>query len=95
MVTPHDLGDWLEHFRARVLQDALSEATASYWSRRAEQFQEAAPRLGDFHGKRTREELGIKWREMHTIASACHNAASMAPLQDYSAEVEQGLREAS
>ena len=32
------LGDYIEHFRARVLQDALNEATASYWRRRAEDF---------------------------------------------------------
>ena len=28
-----------EHFRQRVLQDALTEATAQYWERRAQQFQ--------------------------------------------------------
>ena len=27
-----------EHFRQRVLQDALTEATAQYWERRATQF---------------------------------------------------------
>ena len=29
----------IEHFRQRVLQDALTEATAQYWERRAQQFQ--------------------------------------------------------
>ena len=33
-----DLPDVVEHFRKRVLQDALTEATAAYWNRRAEQF---------------------------------------------------------
>ena len=28
----------IEHFRQRVLQDALTEATAQYWERRATQF---------------------------------------------------------
>ena len=28
----------VEHFRNRVLQDALAEATAAYWRRRAEDF---------------------------------------------------------
>lgn len=28
----------IEHFRARVLQDALAEATAGHWRRRADQF---------------------------------------------------------
>ena len=29
----------IAHFRQRVLQDALTEATAQYWERRAAQFQ--------------------------------------------------------
>jgi hypothetical protein len=33
-----DLDDHLDHFRARVLQDALAEATADYWHRRADAF---------------------------------------------------------
>lgn len=32
------LDEYVEHFRARVLQDALAEATERYWLRRAEQF---------------------------------------------------------
>lgn len=30
--------EYVEHFRARVLQDALNEAMPRYWLRRAEQF---------------------------------------------------------
>lgn len=33
-----DLAAYVEHFRARVLQDALNEALPSYWLRRAETF---------------------------------------------------------
>ncbi|HET7386140.1 MAG TPA: hypothetical protein VFJ19_05670 [Nocardioidaceae bacterium] len=33
-----NLAAYTEHFRARVLQDALNEATPRYWRRRAEQF---------------------------------------------------------
>lgn len=33
-----DLTEYVEHFRVRVLQDALAEATASYWLRRSRQF---------------------------------------------------------
>jgi hypothetical protein len=32
------LVDHVEHFRWRVLQDALAEATAAYWERRAVAF---------------------------------------------------------
>lgn len=33
-----DLDAYVSHFRARVLQDALAEATTAYWTRRAETF---------------------------------------------------------
>lgn len=33
-----ELDEYAEHFRARVLQDALNEATAVYWRRRAAAF---------------------------------------------------------
>lgn len=33
------LEEHVEHFRARVLQDALAEATSSYWLRRAATFE--------------------------------------------------------
>jgi hypothetical protein len=33
-----ELAEYVEHFRARVLQDALNEATASHWRRRAATF---------------------------------------------------------
>ena len=37
-MTTDGLAAYLEHFRARVLQDALNEATAAYWLRRAATF---------------------------------------------------------
>jgi hypothetical protein len=33
-----DLDDYVRHFRERVMQDALTEATAHYWRRRAATF---------------------------------------------------------
>jgi hypothetical protein len=41
------LDEYVEHFRARVLQDALNEATATYWLRRAEQFAAVGTPLSD------------------------------------------------
>jgi hypothetical protein len=32
------LADHVDHFRARVLQDAIAEATSSYWLRRSRAF---------------------------------------------------------
>lgn len=34
-----DLSEHVEHFRLRVLQDALNEATSAYWLRRAATFE--------------------------------------------------------
>ncbi|MGL5826659.1 MAG: hypothetical protein ACRCYU_17890 [Nocardioides sp.] len=44
MTTDHrqqvrDLVDHVEHFQARVIQDALNEATAAYWLNRAVSFE--------------------------------------------------------
>ena len=38
-----DIADHVEHHRGRVLQDALAEATAHYWRRRAQTFRDATP----------------------------------------------------
>jgi hypothetical protein len=38
VVTARRLVEDVEHFRHRVLQDALSEATSSYWLKRATDF---------------------------------------------------------
>jgi hypothetical protein len=37
-VTARKLVEHVEHFRHRVMQDALAEATAAYWNHRAEDF---------------------------------------------------------
>jgi hypothetical protein len=47
----------IDHFRARVLQDALAEATAEYWERRAQQFEDAIPRPSEYHGNATQDQL--------------------------------------
>jgi hypothetical protein len=67
----------IDHFRARILQDALTEATAQYWVHRAHQFQQAAPRLGEFHGNATREELNEAWTRCHATTAACLQHADL------------------
>ena len=66
-----------DHFRARVLQDALTEATAQYWVHRAHQFQQAAPRPGDFHGNATTEELRAAYRRCMATTEACLRRAAL------------------
>lgn len=89
-----DLDVHVEHFRARVLQDALNEATASYWLRRAEAFEAARPRIGDFHGQATPEHLRAKWDELTEIATACRNRAAVALWhEDIDPDVWDAIRE--
>lgn len=40
MVSVAELVDYIDHFSHRLMQDALAEATAEYWRRRAQQFAE-------------------------------------------------------
>lgn len=87
--------DYVEHFRARILQDALNEATSSYWIRRAEQFEGARPRLGEYYGTQSVDQLRTKWLELTEIATACRNAATLARWQtEPTAEVLEAIREA-
>ena len=67
----------IDHFRARILQDALTEATAQYWVHRAHQFQQAAPKLGELHGNATREELNEAWTRCYETAAACRAHADL------------------
>jgi hypothetical protein len=67
----------IDHFRARVLQDALTEATAQYWVHRAHQFQQAAPRLDEYRGQATSEQLTERWVECMATAAACRRHADL------------------
>lgn len=72
------LAEHVEHFRARVLQDALYEATAYYWRRRAEAFEAARPRASDWPGRATPEQLAEADRRCATAALACRQRAAMS-----------------
>jgi hypothetical protein len=87
----------LDHFAARVLQDALTEATAGYWERRAQQFEDAAPCEDDDHGRASHDELDAAWERCQDIAQACKlHAALLRSLvpQDVSDEVRVAIDEA-
>ncbi len=71
--------DYVEHFRERVLQDALSEATTAYWERRAEAFAAARPRFGDFRGRATLGDLMARDRRLAATTEACRRRAAVAP----------------
>jgi hypothetical protein len=93
--TPTPLDAYIAHFRARVLQDALTEATAAYWHRRAATFEAARHHPETDHpGDATLNELRDQWARMTTIATACRNRATISLLQDgIDTEVTQAIRE--
>ena len=67
----------LDHFRARILQDALTEATAAYWLRRADQLEAAAPQRSDYRGNASPEQLTDAWVRCMTTAAACRRHAEL------------------
>jgi len=66
---------YLEHFGRRVLMDALNEASATYWRRRAEALRAARHRVGDYLPPDRLEAARAKWRQLTEAAAACDNAA--------------------
>ncbi len=68
----------LDYFAARLIQDALNEATATYWKRRAQALRNARPRPGDFLGSTTPEELRRRWLDLTEAACACDARAAVS-----------------
>lgn len=84
----------VEHFRARVLQDALNEASAMYWRRRAAMFEWAKPRRGDDRGRRAglpplaASDIAAASTRCTSIAAACRARAQVAQVRDDRIEVD-------
>lgn len=74
--------DYIEHFQRRVLTDALTEASATQWRKRASTFREARPREGDFHGQSTLEERRERWRRLSVLAASCEAHARLLESDD-------------
>jgi len=89
------LVDHLEQVQLRVLQEAMSTARASYWRKRADDFEWARPSLTDFPGDATLDQRRMRWRELTEVATACRNRAAVSLLQadDLAAEVDLVLEE--
>jgi len=61
----------VEHFRSRVLQDALTEALAGYWRTRAAALLASCSRPGDFHGLSTAEDIAARDARLRADAARC------------------------
>jgi len=84
-------GEYLAHFQARVIQDAIVHATAAFWLHRAQEFEDARPDPARDHnggpvdyetGASTRppdlSDLRARWTSLTEVATACRNAAQVA-----------------
>lgn len=70
-----DLEEHVEHFRTRVLADALQEATCAYWRRRADAFAAALPRPTDYTGRATAAEIEAQRYRVAAVVLACRERA--------------------
>lgn len=77
-----DLASHVDHFQRRVLREAIYDATAAYWRTRAEAFEAARPRPGDYRGRATDLDLREADRRCREAAEACRTRALAAPLDD-------------
>lgn len=59
-----------------LLGDIWCEATAAYWMRRAEQFEAARPRRGDYTGNATAQEIYERYDSLTAAAQACRARAA-------------------
>ena len=79
------LADYLDRFARRIVLDALNEATAAYWRRRADQLEAARWKPGDYTGHATAEDLAAHDRAVREVAEACRNRAAL--LDTYGGEI--------
>ena len=70
----------LEHFAERLLADALAEATAAFWLRRAAEIDRARHRPGDFPGTVTEAQRRERDDRLAATALACRRRAQLALL---------------
>jgi hypothetical protein len=66
--------------RRDAAREALNDALACTWRRRAEWFEWARPRLSDFNGNATAAELAERDRKLAAQALACRNKAALLEL---------------
>jgi len=73
--------DTSEPIRRRVVQEALNDALACTWRRRADLLEWARPRPGEYAGQATAAELAARDRRLAAQAQACRNKATLLDLR--------------
>ncbi len=69
------LSEHVQQFQLRVVQGALTTATAAFWRRRAADFDQARPRDSDYTGNATRDDLAALDQRCAAAARACRHHA--------------------
>ena len=66
-----------ERMQLESALDAVRRARAETWLRRAEQWEWAAPRPGDFVGRATEADIEARAARCHQLATACRAHAAI------------------
>jgi hypothetical protein len=69
--------DHVAQFQRRSIAGAVLDASATQWLKRADEFEAARPRPGDYYGQASREQLRARWDELTQIAKACRAKATV------------------
>lgn len=72
----------VDHFIARNIQDAMAQATAQHWLRRAEEFEQAKPRPSDFRGRASDAQIAARAEGLAAKADACRSRAAVCSLSE-------------
>ncbi len=73
---------YVESCRRRIVQEILAEAEGIYWMRRAEQFEAARPKAGDYRGRASDDDLRARDVRLAEIAEACRRKAKVMMMAD-------------
>ncbi|GAA0978257.1 hypothetical protein ENKNEFLB_02820 [Nocardioides aquaticus] len=71
--------DHVEHFRARVLAQALLDGWSIHNERQAARWAAARPRADDYLGQSTLEQQRERYYRMTAVASAYRNRSTIVP----------------
>lgn len=72
--------DMLNWSALRLLQDALTDGDVHYWQRRAQQFEDARRKPGEYLGRTTQAEREARDRDLAETAAACRAKAQFVRL---------------
>jgi hypothetical protein len=83
----------LDNFARRAIFDAITQGLAATSIRRAEAFEAAMPRAGEYQGRATGEQLRRRWYECREIARAFRARAELCDSAEFIDELDIVLDE--